>query len=368
MSEEPGPGSPPPRAAGAMEQPVQPGQPARPGQPVHPASAGRRLPPGQKKEAAPARRDHPEKPWWHWTKRLLTFVFFGVVGYFLVTQARTIQWSEVFDTIRARPAAGVLSAAALAATSYALYSCFDLLGRYYTGHKLSVRQVVTVNFISYAFNLNLGSLVGGVAFRYRLYSRLGLDANVITRVVTVSMLTNWLGYLLLAGLAFWWWPFSPPPDWKIDIGSLRILGVVLVAVALAYLLACAFSRRRSWTFRGHELTLPSYRLALLQLAMSTANWSLIAGAVYMLLGQKIPYPVVLEVMLVAAIAGVITHVPAGLGVLEAVFITLLAHQVPRSELLAALLTYRALYYLAPLMVALVVYLVVEARAKKHPSN
>ena len=54
---------------------------------------------------------------------------------------------------------------------------------------------MAVNFISYAFNLNLGALVGGVAFRYRLYTQLGLKLGVITRVLSLSMLTNWLGYV-----------------------------------------------------------------------------------------------------------------------------------------------------------------------------
>ena len=42
-------------------------------------------------------------------------------------------------------------------------------------------------------------------------------------------------------------------------------------------------------------------------------------------------PSVLGVLLVAAVAGVIAHVPAGLGVLEAVFIALLAHRVPQAR-------------------------------------
>ncbi|MGJ7583533.1 UPF0104 family protein, partial [Variovorax sp. RHLX14] len=68
--------------------------------------------------------------------------------------------------------------------------------------------------------------------------------------------------------------------------------------------------------------------------------------------------------LVAAVAGVITHVPAGLGVLEAVFVALLAHEVPQAKLLGALLAYRGLYYLLPLVVATLGYLVTEARARR----
>jgi uncharacterized membrane protein YbhN (UPF0104 family) len=316
---------------------------------------------------APAspKRGITSKRWWPWAKRLFTFAFFAIVAYLLITQARSIEWGKVIETMRRRPMEGLLIAAGLATASYALYSCFDLLGRHITGHRLSVRKVMTVNFISYAFNLNLGSLVGGIAFRYRLYSRHGLDTDVITRVVVMSMLTNWLGYVLLAGLAFWWSPISPPPDWKLDAFGMDILGVALFAVAIAYALLCAFARRRTWTVRGHELTLPSLRLALLQLLMSSANWLLMASVMYTLLEQKIAFPTVLGVLLVGAIAGVITHVPAGLGVLEAVFVALLSHQIPVNELLAALLMYRAIYYLLPLLAATLVYLLVEARAKKR---
>lgn len=317
---------------------------------------------------------HPEtkhgitsKRWWPWAKHLLQFAFFGIVAYLLVSQARSIEWEEVFATIRRRPITGLLIAAAFSVASYSLYSCFDLLGRHVTGHPLKVRQVVTVNFISYAFNLNMGSLVGGVAFRYRLYSRLGLDTETITRVVGMSMLTNWLGYVLLAGLLFCLSPMPLPPDWKIGTHGLQVLGAVLFAAAIAYMGSCAFARRRTWQIRGHEVTLPSLRLAMLQVSMSSANWLLMGGAMYTLLDHKIAFPVVLGVLLVAAIAGVITHVPAGLGVLEAVFVALLSHQLPRSELLAALLTYRAIYYLAPLVVATLVYVVVELRARRAKS-
>src|ERR1044071_7030299 len=124
------------------------------------------------------------------------------------------------------------------------FTCITLrTGRRYTGHRLPVRQVMSVNFISYAFNLNFGSLVGGIAFRYRLYSRLGLDYATITRVLTLSMLTNWLGYLLLAGIVFTVAPLELPPNWKMDSHGLQLLGIVLLAAALAYLLLCGWSKK-----------------------------------------------------------------------------------------------------------------------------
>ncbi|MDZ4356656.1 MAG: lysylphosphatidylglycerol synthase domain-containing protein [Variovorax sp.] len=304
------------------------------------------------------------RPWWPWLRRVAIWAFFGGIAWLLLKQARTIDWAEVFTALRALPALTLLAAGALAAASFALYSTYDLLGRHLTKHRLGAGTVIGVTFISYAFNLNFGSLVGGVAFRYRLYSRLGLDNETITRVLGFSMLTNWLGYLVVAGAAFCFWPMALPPDWKIDGSGLRLLGAALLMVSLAYLALCAFSNGRVWHVRGHALRTPGLPMALLQLAMSCLNWSLMGGVIWVLLQGEVGYPQVLAVLLVAAVAGVITHVPAGLGVLEAVFVALLAHEVPHARLLGALLAYRALYYLLPLAVALVAYLVTEMRARR----
>jgi hypothetical protein len=149
--------------------------------------------------------------------------------------------------------------------------------------------------------------------------------------------------------------------------GLQWLGAALVLAAMAYFVACLRSGERVWTVRGHELYLPGWRMAGLQLAISAVNWSLMAGAVFMLLQQQVAYTDVLTVLLIGAVAGVITHVPAGLGIFEFVFVALLSHQVPESRLLGALLGYRAIYYLVPLMVAAVLYLVMEAHARRLAS-
>jgi uncharacterized membrane protein YbhN (UPF0104 family) len=304
------------------------------------------------------------RPWWPWTRRLLTLLFFVAVAALLVRFARNVDWNEVFASLRDTPRPALLAAIGFAMASHLLYSCFDLIGRRYTGHELATRKVMAVNFISYAFNLNLGSLVGGVAFRYRLYSRLGLDSGEITRILSMSMLTNWLGYMLLGGLLFVMHPLQLPPSWKMGNHGLQWLGAGLVLVAVAYFVACLRSGDRVWTVRGHELFLPQWRMAGLQLAISCLNWSLMGGAVFMLLQRQVPYTDVLAVLLIGAVAGVITHVPAGLGVFEFVFVTLLSHQISEGRLIGALLGYRAIYYIVPLMVAALLYLVMELHARK----
>lgn len=305
--------------------------------------------------------------WWPWTRHALTFAFFALIAWFSIRYARNVDWSEVWQTILGTPRSVLVGAVAGVVASYAIYCSFDLLGRRYTGHTLPKRTVWQVNFISYAFNLNMGSLVGSVAFRYRLYGRLGLGMATITRIMSLSILTNWLGYLLLAGAVFAIAPLQLPPDWKIDSEGLRWLGLALLAVAIGYLVACFFATRRSVTLRGHELLLPPPRMAVLQVAMAVPNWMIMGAIIHTLLRGQVEYTTVLSVLLVAAVAGVATHVPAGLGVLEAVFIGLLSHRVAEGQLLAALLTYRALYYIVPLLVAAVVYLLFEGRMRRDKS-
>lgn len=301
-----------------------------------------------------------------WPKvwRILGVLFFVAVLTLLASRARAVDWPQVWEAVRGYRAASLAAGAGLALLSYLLYTGFDLLGRYYTRHTLPRHRVMTVAFISYAFNLNFGGLIGGAGFRYRLYSRLGLGTGTTSRVLGLSILTNWLGYVALAGIVFTVRVVELPPDWTIGTDALQLIGVGLVLSVFAYLLLCARARRRTWTLRGHDIELPPLRIAGIQLALSMSNWLVMAVLVTLLMPDEVAFATVLGVLLISAVAAAMTHIPAGLGVLEAVFFVLLGHQVTQPELLAVLLTYRALYYLAPLAIAAVAYFLLEARAAR----
>ena len=304
-------------------------------------------------------------PWWPWIKRIVGVAFLLVLAFLLVRYARTVDWGRVKESMLELPRAVLMKAFFFAAVSHLVYSLLDVVGRHYTGHHLKDRKVMQISFTSYAFNLNLGSLVGGIGFRYRLYGKMGVRYGDITRIVTLSMVTNWLGYILLAGVVFTAAPLELPPRWGLDLEELRMLGAGLLAFSVVYLGLCAFSRQRSWTIRGHEIDLPTLRMAFAQLAISCTHWMTMAAVPWALLQGQVDYPQVLAVLLVAAIAGVILHVPAGLGVTEAVFIALLSHKIPEHQLLGALLAYRALFYLTPLLAGALLYVKLEMRARRH---
>lgn len=313
---------------------------------------------------APAGRWAVVKRYWPVAKKVLLWAFVIALVVSLVILARDIDWVKVMASLRAIPGPSLWMAVGLVVVSYAIYACFDVIGRAYIGHDLPVGKTMLVSAISYAFNLSLGSFVGGIGFRYRLYSRLGLSNADTTRILGLSLVTNWLGYFWLAGAVFASGMIRMPAGWEIGTGALRAIGCGLLLLAAAYVICCGVLKRKSWTVRGHEIELPTLRLALIQSVAATASWAVIGAIVWVLLDEKVAYPIVLGVLLLSSIAGAIAHIPGGIGVIEAVFVAMLSGKVPRDEMIGALVAYRALYYIGPLVIAGVLYLGLEAALKR----
>lgn len=301
-----------------------------------------------------------------WIGRVVLFAFFAAVAYLVVRQARTIDWDEVFATLRAYRAPTLLGAGALVAASYLVYGCFDVLSRRYVKHELANWRTIAIGAVSYAFNLNLGPILGGAGFRLRLYAATGLEQATIAAMIAFSMLTNWLGYCVVAGIVFALGGIAFPEGWRAGDGAMRVIGALMVLVAFVYLALCHFSARRSWKVRGVDFVLPSSGKALRQLVLGATNWLVIAAVIYLLLGRQAAYTEAIAVLCVASITGAMTHIPGGLGVLEAVFVAMLGWKLGVGPVLGAVLAYRALYYLAPLLVAGIVFLLLEAYARRHP--
>ncbi|XBS71786.1 lysylphosphatidylglycerol synthase domain-containing protein [Acerihabitans sp. KWT182] len=302
-------------------------------------------------------------------KKSLTLLFFIAVTALLTVYARKVDWGDVAQAFTHYSRRTGLMAVGLVAVSYLLYGIYDLIGRAYCGHKLAVTKVMLVSFICYAFTLTLSTWVGGIGMRYRLYSRLGLSNSAITRIFSLSLATNWLGYMLLAGLVCAFAVIKLPVKWDISDVALRLIGIGLLVFIFGYLWCCAFAKRRRWVVKGQKLVLPSLSMAGAQLLASCANWLVMAAIIFILLNDKASFPLVLGVLLVSSIAGVIVHIPAGIGVLEAVFVAMLGgEQLGHGAIIAALLAYRGLYFIAPLLVAIVLYFGLESRADALREN
>jgi uncharacterized membrane protein YbhN (UPF0104 family) len=297
-----------------------------------------------------------------WLKRLLTAALLVVIGWLVVKNARELDWAAVLDGLRAYGPKSVLVAIAIALPGQLACACFDLIGRQATGHQLPVLRTMLVSYTGYYFSLNLGALVGGLAFRYRLYMPYGFRATRIGQIIGLSVVTNWLGYILIAGVVLTFRPPALPGGWAPDAPVLRVVGMLFFVLSAAYIVGCVLRGGSGFEIRDTEVTIPGPRVAAAQYALSLLSWGTIGAVIVSLLPGEVSWFTVMPVLMTSAIAGIWSHVPGGLGVTEVVFLTMLGGQVEKSDLLAALVVFRATYYLLPFALAVVAYLWLEATA------
>ncbi|SDE39341.1 lysylphosphatidylglycerol synthase transmembrane domain-containing protein [Paracidovorax valerianellae] len=323
------------------------------------SSATHRKPPASRWKRLTSHR------WWPWAMTAVSGAFIIFVITLLVRQARTVDWQAVWASFLALQVPVLLLGGALALGSHLLYSTFDLFGRFYTRHGLSVPRTVGITLIAYPFTLNLGSIIGGVTVRYRLYSQQGVSVGAIGQVIGMSILTNWLGYFVLAGAVFWLWSPQLPEGWHVGPEHLRWIGTALAAISVLYVAACILRRGEPLQVRGQRIAMPDWRVGLLQVAVSAINWMVMGAALWALTQQRVPYAAALATVLLGAVAGLISRIPAGLGVLEAVGVAVLSAYLPAPQALAAVLAYRTLYFFAPLGLAALAFGAVELLGRRR---
>lgn len=287
---------------------------------------------------------------------LLAFIV-GLL-YFL---ARDVDWPDVWRAITEMPKSHIGLAFGVAIAAYFAYASMDMLGKRYVKHDMPNRKVMGFAMLSYALNINLGTLIGGFGARLRFYLRLGYRKSVPTRVALFSALSNWLGFGWLAGAVFVSGMVPLPAGIPGGQMGLRLAGVALLAISACYVWACWRHPGRAWTIRRWRVVLPNLKMALLQCAASALSWGLMGLVFTIVLPGKVPYIAALGVLLYSSVAALIVRVPGGLGTTEAITAAALSQFLPASEVLAAVLVYRAVYFLFPLVLALIAYGVLEMK-------
>jgi len=286
-----------------------------------------------------------------------------------VHHLRAVDWTGMRGVLAGMPHERLGWALVFTVASYLVYSSIDLIARHVTQHRVGTARVLAIGFISHACALNLGP--AGVGFRFRLYMAHGLDASKAAAVWLFNVATNWLGFVLIAGLALVTRSMNIPDDWGPVATVSQALGALMLALLVAYLIACRLAHGREWRFFGRTLTPPSAAVAALQCIVSALNWLLLGWVLAMLLQHGVPFGAVLAALMASSLALAVIDVPAGLGVTETVFLAMLGSQMPTHELLAAMLAYRAIYFVVPLLIALAAYAAMEshffARRRIKPS-
>ena len=280
-------------------------------------------------------------------------------------ELRAVTWHEVTNAVFGLPGPTLALAVGLTAVNYLVLAGYDLLAFEYIGKRLPVRHIVGVSLLAYAVAHNVGfAMLSGASVRYRFYSRWGVTADELSRLVFSYSVTFWLGLLALGGLSF---VVSPLPRLRQLPGHalIPVVGWGLMLVVTMYLVATVV-RRAPIRVHRFSLPLPSPALAMKQLLMSAIDWALAAAVLFVLLpSSAVPFVTFLGAYLVAVLIGMVSHVPGGVGIFEGLMVLLLAPALSSAELLPALVAYRAIYYLLPFVLALAALVADEAYQRRH---
>ncbi|MEG8039131.1 lysylphosphatidylglycerol synthase domain-containing protein [Sphingomonas sp. LR60] len=288
-----------------------------------------------------------------------------VSGFALRHLLTGIVWADVVTAVHAIPKPALIGSAILACISYFILTGFDVLALRLVGRRIPYRVTALAAFTSYIFSHNLGfaALTGGAA-RYRIYGRHGVPLGDVGQIMIVAGVTFWLGAFLLLGLAFVVLPDLPAiGDRAVPPALQTWAGLATLALLAGYMVALAFLDGRSVRLWRWEVRLPTWRMAVAQFALGTLDLLAATAVLFVLLPTPdlALYPTVLVGYLLAIISSLLIHAPGGLGVFEVVMIAALP-QVDRTGLVAALLTFRLIYYLIPLLIGAVLFVAHELLA------
>ena len=295
---------------------------------------------------------------------LIGLVLFVAALEVLRTELRTVTWHGLTSDVANIPAWYVGLAVLLTAVNYAVMIGYDFLAFAYLGKRLPPLRIAMTSFLAYAISNNVGfAMLSGASVRYRFYTRWGVTAEELSRIVFSYVVTFWLGLLLVGGISLARSPL--PRDLAFPLLPLVVpIGWGLVLISAAYIAASAL-RLGPIRLRRLTLPLPPPRLALAQLAISVLDWTIAATVLFVLLPEgRVPFLALLGAFLASQLLGLASHVPGGVGVFEGLMVLLLKPFMTSAELLPALIVYRAVYYLLPLAVAAVGLVADELRERR----
>ena len=283
----------------------------------------------------------------------VSLVVLAVAGFTLYGLLREVDFAKVATAIAAQPIKKIAAAGLFVICGYVTLTFYDVFALRTIGwHKVPYSVAALASFTSSTIGHSLGAavLTGGL-IRLRIYSVWGLNVFDVAKIAFVTGMTFLLGNAVLLAVVTTYTPDAAATVDHLPAWLNRAIGLAGLFVIICYLIWLA-PRPRAVGRSDWRLVLPSLRSTLVQIGIGTLDLSLVTCAMYVLLPPHpaVGFASVLITFLTATMLGTVSHAPGGLGVIEATMLVGLP-EFQREELLAALLTFRVLYFVLPLLLA-----------------
>lgn len=238
--------------------------------------------------------------------------------------------------------------------SYVALMGYDASSLRYVGAKVAPRYIALTSFIAFALgnNVGIGPLTGG-AVRMRIYAASNVEASAILRAIGFNTAAFGLGLSVVGAIGLLFGGNDVAEVLHVPSGLLVSLAIFLLLAITALIVLC-FRKNELKIGQRWSVKLPSGPLALQQLVISCTEIVAASLVLWVLLPHaQIDYAKFIAFYAIGLTVGVVSHVPGGLGVFEAIILLCVGQSLPRDQLFTALILYRCIYYLLPLFFSLV---------------
>ncbi|MDK1387719.1 UPF0104 family protein [Sinorhizobium sp. 8-89] len=215
--------------------------------------------------------------------RLLITAAIGLASWLIYRTLSQQSLDAIVSSIMQIPAGHLLAGIGFVFLSYFCLTLFDALAIRYVGRELAYPQVAIASFTSLSIGHNVGgAALSSGAIRYRFYSRCGLSAEEVAKVILFCGITVGLGLVTLAALCCLIMPGGVARITGFSRTAALLLGTTCIAATIGYVALAHFLRASvrvfRWTFK-----LPSSRIAACQVIVGTANFLCVSACLHQLL-------------------------------------------------------------------------------------
>lgn len=298
---------------------------------------------------------------------LIGLLAVAISGWLLFRELKGLSLEEVWASLTAIPAHRYLLAGASTLVAYAALAWYDRIALLHLGVRhISWLFVSVCSFTTYALSHNIGaSVFSGAVVRYRAYTSKGLSTAQVAVLVALCSFTFALGTILLGGTVLTLQPTllerldGMMPSALTNPTTARGIGIVLILIVALYVLGSVL-HLKPIHIRSFKLEYPRPAVMVRQLFAAPLELLGAAGIIYFALPAHLEpsFLIVLAVFLASFSAALVSHAPGGLGVFELVFVTAMP-DIPKPDVLAALIIFRLFYLLIPFALSIGVVLLFE---------
>ena len=284
----------------------------------------------------------------------LAIAFGGMLIWGIKIEIAQIDFHLLVSALRAIPTSGLAAALAATALSYLALVGYDVSGLRYAHARAPLKSILLASFCGFAVGncVGLGAFSGG-AVRYRLYTAAGLSPSQIGRAILFISIAFGVGLGVIAALGLILHAREVSGLLGASLAPLRAGAAIVLALAIGFMVFCAL-RRTPWRSGPIEIDAPDTKLLLTQLIFATVDVLAAAATLWVLLPSVGISFFSFGAIYAAALAlGVLSHIPGGLGVFELAILYSVGRNAPVNAVAAALVTYRAIYFLLPMLLATV---------------